>query len=143
MADGKLNPCASVVLNEATFWLVLPFISFSYFQPCHKNGDPKKGHYLQTYKKELGLHCKLHNLMPSTRQLSAVISNGHSIDEQILVYLSRVYCTDSSKMGTFILTKTKLFIFTRYLSSKIDIILRKNLNLVRVLLFLCACKLSV
>ena len=85
--------------------------------------------------------------MPSKRQSSAVIFNGHFIDEQILVYLSQVYCTDSTKMGTemvfFILTKTKLFIFTRYQSSKIDIILRQNLNLVRVLLFLCACKLSV
>ena len=42
----------------------------------------------------------------------------------------------------FIPTKTKLFIFTRYLSSNIDIILRLNLNLVRVLLYLRACKFS-
>ena len=33
-------------------------------------------------------------------------------------------------------TKTKLFIFTRYQSSKIGIILRQNLNLVRVLLYI-------
>ena len=32
----------------------------------------------------------------------------------------------------FIPTKTKLFIFTRYQSSKIDIVLCQNLNLVRV-----------
>ena len=32
------------------------------------------------------------------------------------------------------LKQKKLFIFTRYQSSKIDIILRQNLNLVRVLL---------
>ena len=43
----------------------------------------------------------------------------------------------------FIPTKTKLFIFTRYQSIKIDTILRRNLNLVRALLFLCPCKLSV
>ena len=36
--------------------------------------------------------------------------------------------------------KTKLF--TRYQRNKINIILRQNLNLVRVLLFLCACKFS-
>ena len=44
--------------------------------------------------------------------------------------------------GIFIPTRTKLFIFTRYQSINIDIILRQNLNLVRVLLYLCACKLS-
>ena len=38
--------------------------------------------------------------------------------------------------------KTRLFIFTRYQSSKIDIILRQDLDLVRVLLYLCACKFS-
>ena len=42
-------------------------------------------------------------------------------------------------MGIFIPTKTKLFIFTRYQSSNIDINLRQNLNLVRVLLYLCVC----
>ena len=40
-------------------------------------------------------------------------------------------------MDILIPTKTKLFIFTRYQSSKIDIILRQNLNLARVLLYLC------
>ena len=38
-------------------------------------------------------------------------------------------------MGIFMLTKTKLFILTRYQSRKIDINLPKNFNLVRVLLF--------
>ena len=46
--------------------------------------------------------------------------------------------------GIFIKIKTKLFIFTRYRSSKIVIILRQNIkNLVSVLLFLCACKFSM
>ena len=34
--------------------------------------------------------------------------------------------------GDFCQTETKLFIFTRYQSIKIDIILRRHLNLVRV-----------
>ena len=38
--------------------------------------------------------------MPSTRLSSAVIYNGHFIDEQILVYLSQLHFTDSTKMGT-------------------------------------------
>ena len=47
------------------------------------------------------------------------------------------------RKGFFIPTKTKLFISTRYQSIKIDIFLRRNLNLVRILLFPCPCKLSV
>ena len=90
--------------------------------------------------KQLGLHRKL------TKNSSAVIANGHFIAEQILRYLSQVYCTGCTKMSTKRVfscqQKTKLFIFTRYQSSKIDIILRQNLNLVRVLLYLCACKFS-
>ena len=31
---------------------------------------------------------------------SVVIPDGHFIDEQILVYLSQVYCSDSKKIGT-------------------------------------------
>ena len=38
--------------------------------------------------------------MPSTRYSSAVVFNGHFIDEQILVYVSQVHCNGSTKMGT-------------------------------------------
>ena len=63
---------------------------FSYhFQPCHKSGDPKERQLFVDLSKQLGLHRKPHNLMPSTISSSAVISKGHFIDEQILVYLPR------------------------------------------------------
>ena len=42
---------------------------------------------------------------------SAVISNGHFIAEQILRYLSEVYCTDRTKMGT-----KRVFLFQQKLS---------------------------
>ena len=53
-----------------------------------------------------------------------------------------MYCTDSTKRvlkGYFTQIETMLFIIRRYHSSKIDIFLRKNLNIDR----LCAYKFSV
>ena len=101
-----------------------------------------------------------------------VIINGHFINEQNTAYTIQVYCTDSTKWaikGYFHTNKNcelhpsalhwqykmgyervfsyqqklTLFIFTRYQRIKIDIILRRYLNLFRVLLFLCPCKDSV
>ena len=44
---------------------------------------------------------------------------------------SQVYCTDSTKMGTKrVFSFQQNFIFVKYQSSKIDIILRQILNLV-------------
>ena len=58
--------------------------------------------------KQLGLQRKPHHLM---LQNNAVISNGHFIAEQILRYLSKVYSTDSTKMGT-----KRVFLFQQQLS---------------------------
>ena len=41
----------------------------------------------------------IHSLANSIKTF-AVISKGHFIDEQKLVYLPQVYCTDSTKIGT-------------------------------------------
>ena len=57
---------------------------------------------------------------------------------------THVYCIVSTKCvmkGYFHTSKKQVFIFTIYQSINIDIILRQNLNLLRVLLFLCSCKL--
>ena len=95
--------------------------------------------------KRLGLHRKPHHLMLQNNRLLYSLMD--------ILLLSKYYeisprciCTDSTKMGTkrvfSFQQKLSYFIFTRYQSSKFDIILRENLNLVRVSLYQCACKFS-
>ena len=96
--------------------------------------------------KQLGFHCKPYQLVPSNENCLLEITNGHFINEQILrtpFQCIALTVQNGLLKGIFIPTKTKLFIFTRYKSIKIDIILSQNLNLVRVLLCLCPSKLSI
>ena len=75
-----------------------------------------------------------------------VITTGHFINEQILRSMSKCIALTVQNWlwkGIFAQTKTELYIFTRYQRIKIEIILRRNLNLVRVLLSMPMQTLSV